>query len=60
MDVRAEIERQAELDANWQGYGDVLEARMAAVRDARRAFALQAGRGGKAYRLAVIKAPELC
>jgi hypothetical protein len=53
-DVRAEIERQAELDANWQGYADVLEARMVAVRDARRAFALQEVGGAWAYRQSLI------
>jgi hypothetical protein len=59
-DVRAEIARQQRLDRHWGAYQDTLEARVAAVIDARRAFSERQVGADWALRQSLIDLASVC
>jgi hypothetical protein len=60
LGVRAEITRQQELDAQWGKYQDTLEARVAAVSRARRAFSERQVGAQWALRQSLIDLVSVC
>ena len=59
-DVRVEIETQQAFDRTWQCYAGVLEARIVALADARRAFAERKTGGEWAFRQSLVDLASVC